>query len=823
MSQPSNTEQHPTTNSNRHIQLQVDSLLHLCRQEPKLQVVDLSAIQASLAKVISPTFEIVFAGAFSAGKSMLINALLGRELLYSAEGHATGTQCYISYAEAGNERVILTFLSEAEIDRQGERISESLKLENYLFNNLEVLPDSCQKIIEEEGGESRSERAKQAKSLILLLQGFADNRDRILPHLNNSVTMAEFNFNNLQEAADFARRGKNSAVLKKIEYYCNHPLLQDGNIIVDTPGIDAPIKEDAWIAFEKVSNPDTSAVICVFKTASTGELTTEETQLLELIQNNQSIRDRVFNTFNRIDETWYNTQLRQRLDYQIENQFIGQSRIYRTSGLLGFYGSQIKRTSTSNRFGLDTIFAETVKSLNGKEETPQFVNEFVRYCLTSEKLSPTKFPIVIDPREAPTNNDKYCQILNTFGDTLIDQLIVDSGIENFRTAITHYLTTEKRPQLFASLAEDLQPICLNLKQHYQTLYRELDSQPREIGQMRDRELQRLGQDLKEIGTEFQAQIDREIGEIINGTNTSFNQDFLKLKARMVSRLDELINTFSVSDAHRRITDTRNTPRRNTVVPVLSILAEAFYYLANELEDTLVAASTQLVENYFAKLRNRVTKAEYYRKLHTLLGNDGGIETSLQNLEQQVIISIVNQAQTECNRYVRENPNFYKDGTASMWQLSNTLQQTCLSYDCDSMIAAEPAIRQLLKLDFEPKVSHTINLIFRSTIEQTLNTNLSPLAQEQADLIFDRYEVARNYLGETLAKEAEDKIHKNQQKLIELSQKIDEYNHSIMMINECLTMMNLYHYSLPTIERVELPTLVSIGLADRSIELLAQVN
>ena len=818
MSQPSTN----VSDSHRHIQLQVDSLLHLCRQEPKLQAMDLSAIQASLAKVISPTFEIVFAGAFSAGKSMLINALLERELLYSAEGHATGTQCYVSYAEASDERVILTFLSEREIHQQGARIAELLKLEKYQIDNLDTFPDLCQKIIEQEGGESRSERAKQAKSLILLLQGWVDNQAHISVHQNNSVTMAEFNFSNLQEAADFARRGKNSAVLKKIEYYCHHPLLRDGNVIIDTPGIDAPIKEDAWIAFEKVANPDTSAVICVFKTASTGELTTEETQLLELIQNNQSIRDRVFNTFNRIDETWYNTQLRQRLDYQIENQFIGQTRIYRTSGLLGFYGSQIKRTSSSDRFGLDTIFAETVKSLNGKEETPQFVNEFVRYCLTSEKLSPTKFPILIDPREAPTNNEKYCQILNTFGDQLIDQLITDSGIENFRTAITHYLTTEKRPQLFASLVEDLQPICLNLKQHYQTLYREIDSQPREIAQMRDMELQRLGQDLKEIGTEFQAQIDREIGGIINGTNISFNQDFLKLKARMVSRLDELINTFSVSDAHRRITDTRNTPRRNTVVPVLAILAEAFYYLANELEDTLIAASTQLVENYFANLRSRVTRSEYYRKLRTLLGNDGGIETSLQNLEQQVMISVVNQAQTECNRYVRENPNFYNEGTASIWQLRNTLQQTCRSFDCDSMIDAEPAIRQLLKLDFEPKVSQTINLIFRSTIEQTLNTNLSPLAQEQADQIFDRYEVARNYLGETLAKEAEAKIQKNHQTLIELAQNVELYNQSVAIINESLGTMNLAHYNLPTMERVELPTLISTQLSDRSIE-LAQVN
>ena len=31
---------------------------------------------------------------------------------------------------------------------------------------------------------------------------------------------------------------------------------------------------------------------------------------------------------------------------------------------------------------------------------------------------------------------------------LINQLIQDSGIEDFRTPITRYLTEEKRPQLF---------------------------------------------------------------------------------------------------------------------------------------------------------------------------------------------------------------------------------------------------------------------------------------------------------------------------------------------------------------------------------------
>jgi hypothetical protein len=70
----------------------------------------------------------VFAGAFSAGKSMLLNALLERELLYSAEGHATGTECYIAYAEPNQEKVILTFLSEAEIREQAAALCQRLQL-----------------------------------------------------------------------------------------------------------------------------------------------------------------------------------------------------------------------------------------------------------------------------------------------------------------------------------------------------------------------------------------------------------------------------------------------------------------------------------------------------------------------------------------------------------------------------------------------------------------------------------------------------------------------------------------------------------------------
>jgi replication fork clamp-binding protein CrfC len=818
----------------QNLQAQVNSLLGLLHQQPSLRSHDTTPVQASLRKAISPTFEIVFAGAFSAGKSMLINALLERELLYSAQGHATGTECYIAYAEPDSERVVLTFLSEAEIREQAAALCQRLGLttSNNLisipnrdlhftaapnidtiahsttqgvsysnenrYNQPEVinlLRQGCGAIIQHEGGESKSERAKQATALDLLLEGFVANRERIHTVNNEPYSMEHFNFSNLKEAASYARRGSNSAVLKRIEYYCHHPLLRDGNVIIDTPGIDAPVRKDAQLAYKKIENPDTSAVVCVFKTAATGELTSEETELIERMQRSPGIRDRVFNVFNRVDETWFDSELRQRLEYHINSQFWDSTRVYKTSGLLGFYGSQIKQTCERDRWGLDSIFTESVKSLDGREETPQFVNEFIRYCLISEKLSPIKFPIPPSVLQATTNNDKYIQILNALGTLLIEQLIQDSGIEEFRTAITRYLTEEKRPQLFENLADDLQPICISLKKQYLENYRELDSQPREIEAMKARELEQLSRELKDVGDKFCQHIKDEVSEVVNSANVAFNEDFQKLKARMVRRLHELLDTFSVNTAHKRATMSH---RRNSVVPLLAILAEAFYYLANELENVLVECSREVVANFFQRLIDRVRKADYYSQLYRLLGNDGGVEQNLKLLEKQVTHGLVTIAETECDRYVRERPEFYTEGTCSMWQLRQTLQQTCRSYHHESMKEAEPAIRQLLKLDFDPKVSETVHRSFRQRINQTLNTHLLPGADQQADEILQQYNQARTYLEKTLEKEAEEKIKSNQRQQDDVKRKIGTYNQAVAGINSCLEEMKLDRKKLPLI-------------------------
>jgi replication fork clamp-binding protein CrfC len=776
---------------------QVESILQLLQQEPTLCSQDITSVRTSLIKAISPKFEIVFAGAFSAGKSMLINALLERELLYSAEGHATGTECKIEYAEVDKERVVLTFLSEAEIREQAVSLCQQLGFKTVANINqadvINLLRQGSETIIQQEGGENKSERAKQAKALMLLLEGYMANRDRISTVINATYSMEQFNFSNLKEAAGYARRGCNSAVLKRIEYYCNHPLLEDGNVIIDTPGIDAPVEKDAQLTYAKIQHPDTSAVVCVLKPAAAGEMTKEETELLELMRENGGVRDRVFYIFNRIDETWYNTQLRQRLDDLISGQFHNTSKVYKTSGLLGFYGSQIKQTSQRDRFGLNSVFAESIKGLDGKEETPQFVYAFNNYCVNSGKLSSSKFRVSVNGFETPNQN--YVRILGDWGNEIIEQLIKDSGTEEFRTAITRYLTEEKRPQLFKNLTDDLEDICISLKKHYQSVQCNLDSQPQEIEAMKAQELQRLNQQLQQIGREFSEHITEEVNQIINNSCDAFEADFKQLQSRMIRRLDELLDTFSVADAYQRATISHP---RNATAPLIAILVEAFYYLANQLEDILIESSQQVVANYFQRLIEKIRKSEYYRQLYRLLDGDGSIEQEMRILEKVVTQALVSAASVECDRFVRESPRFYDEGTFSIYQFRQTLLQTSQGYDAESIVEAEPAIRQLLKLDFEPKVSQTIRKSFRQTINQTLKTHLLPMADQQADEILQQYPQARAYLEKTLEQEAEEKIAANRRLLNVVEENIAAYNSAVSSINTCLETMQLYDNLLPII-------------------------
>lgn len=786
-----------------NLQADVNHLLQLLDKEPSLRGQhDTAAIKTSRDKAIDPRFEIVFAGTYSAGKSMLINALLGQELLYSSTGHATGIECYIEYAKSSQEeRVELTFLSVLEVQEEVNDRSKTLELNLELKSIditqtgvIEKLRQQCKKITGDHEGSGKTEKEDEADGLLALLDGFEANRKYIDPSNNKTYGMEELGFSK-EDAHNYARRGKNSAVLKRIKYYCHHSLLEDGNVLVDLPGIDAPVLRDAELTYRKVEDINTSAVICVMKADQEGEIETAEKELIRVIRENPGIGDRVFYVFNRIDKTWRDPKLKQELDDLISGDFSNTRRgIYETSALLGFWASQLKNTTEGDRWGLNSILAaETIKSSDGVEGIHQFVREFLDYC-DSEKLPHSKFRILRD--NSKSKNEQYIDILNLHKNNIVEQLLQDSGIQEFSNAINRYLTEEKRPELFANLASDISELCNDLHESYLEERRQWKNKPANITAITERDLAQIEKEVWEVGEGFYRKIEEEIQLLVMDTCEDFKQDFNNLHQKIQDNLTELIKNFSILDAFA------NTCRNHhhVTAPLVAVLGQAFYDIANGLENVLVQESEILIASFFQRLIKRVRKQKYYRQLcNLLLGDDCEILQELQDIEKIIIEGVKVLASAECVFYIIESPDLY-DYEDSVWlyQFRETLQEASKSRDVKRMVEAEEPIRQLLEIDFQSKFKQTIEVNFGSKIIKMLNKYLLSMAEKKRQLIWQQSARARANKRQAIEKEAQAKINARNRKLKEVELKISDYNQAVAGINSCLEVMKLDDYKLPTI-------------------------
>jgi len=746
----------------------VEDLLKLARQEDALKSQDFPGIKISLNKAISPRFEIVFAGAYSAGKSMLINALFEEELLYSSSGHATGTECQIQAPGAdGKEKIILTFLSRSEINKQIDELFGKLKSKNsiqedVLISDLSKVQKNCNKIIDAAGGKDKTPEAEWANALNLLIQGLSENQNNILDNSENELPMERLELQALSDAVSYVRQGSNSAVLRRVEYYYRNKLLEGGNVIVDTPGIDAPVARDADLTYQKLENPDTSAVVCVFKSAisGNGELSTSERTLLARIKANPSIGNRVFNVFNYIDNTWYDPKTEQLVDTLIKEQF-RNSRIYKTSALLGFYGSLIKKTNETNRFGLNTIFANEMSSEDGKEVTPKFISEFNRYCGVSGKLVGSSFRVSVHSFEEP--NNAYVRIIKEAGFGLVDYLIGHSGIEGFREAITEYLTKEKSPQLYGDLARNLLTLCSYLRNEYQRQFQFLmRSRPGQSSSKKDQIVVEINEKLQEIGESFYQAIRYEIDCVtatqleeskkaandpgqgvelsvsdLDGQCQVLREQYLQLKKAIQAKIDD-IDSLSLKQIYDQAVAKQ---LNNSTAPINVLLSEPFDKVSGELEAVFRQSAEQVVETFFDYLIARITNIEssHMRDLLELADTDAGIEQKLRACEAQVKIAIDNHAIVECDRYRREDKTYYGlSHTASYSEkltqaLSNIKidEKTLLTEDLKKQIVG--VVLDALKLAISGGTSSVASLLSQ-IIEKTQGFGVAVMTPKQEDTI-----------------------------------------------------------------------------------------
>lgn len=163
-------------------------------------------------------FSIGITGVMNAGKSTMLNALMGKEVLGSAVVPETANLTIVKHNEKENAKVF--YWNKAEWDRIEKSANQLESMQDYVNETKKIFGDDLKSYIKEES-----------------------RYDEISINDLSSYTSAE---------AD----GKKCNLVKYVELGSNLDFLRDGIEIVDTPGLDDPVIQREEITKEYISACD---------------------------------------------------------------------------------------------------------------------------------------------------------------------------------------------------------------------------------------------------------------------------------------------------------------------------------------------------------------------------------------------------------------------------------------------------------------------------------------------------------------------------------------------------------------------------------------
>lgn len=221
------------------------------------------------------TYTLVFFGGTGVGKSTLINALLGRNLLPTGAVTAvTGTIVYIEQASEGEaESLVLTYWTQKEFAERVRRLCQLAQIDGFDITN-EAERDQARETIaninEENQGSAKTERDEYLEILIDCLASYENNQDLYKEGLPAPQSLALDNPDSLRHLREDGFKGSDQRQIRliksatfKIHPHPDQPsLLMNGYLrIVDVPGLGAGMKLHEAITLEEMKREDAMIVL----------------------------------------------------------------------------------------------------------------------------------------------------------------------------------------------------------------------------------------------------------------------------------------------------------------------------------------------------------------------------------------------------------------------------------------------------------------------------------------------------------------------------------------------------------------------------------
>jgi hypothetical protein len=221
------------------------------------------------------TYTLVFFGGTGVGKSTLINALLGRNLLPTGAVTAvTGTIVYIEQAEEGEaESLVLTYWNQEEFAKRVRRLCQLAELDGFDITNdgeREQAREAIEEIMAANQESAKTERDEYLEILIDCIDSYEHNLDLYKDGQPAPLNLALDKEESLKHLREDGFKGSSQRQIRliksatfRIKPRNGQPnLLMNGYLrIVDVPGLGAGMKLHEAITLEEMKREDAMVVL----------------------------------------------------------------------------------------------------------------------------------------------------------------------------------------------------------------------------------------------------------------------------------------------------------------------------------------------------------------------------------------------------------------------------------------------------------------------------------------------------------------------------------------------------------------------------------